>query len=158
MRLTIVAAGFLVCASLVCSPTAADVIHLGNGKKVDGRVVEYVDQHLRIELPDGKIIIRKITEIERIEFVDPRSVKEEAEKEHAEIDSKLEKAIGEAKKLLDEQKKPPKAGVKKRLKAGIAMYLYTDDPDAVIPRNEVGYKFYTRGGYSGLKRVPLRRA
>ena len=59
---SMIAISFLVCSLLVCSPTNADVIHLGNGKKIDGRVVEYVDQHLRIELPDGKVIIRKINE------------------------------------------------------------------------------------------------
>ena len=144
MRFTIIVTSFLFCASLVCSPTAADVIHFGNGKKVDGRVIEYVDQHLRIELPDGKVIIRKITEVERIEFAQPASALEPV------IDAELEKAIKEAKKLLDVPAKRPKAG--------IAMYLYTEDPDAVIPKNEVSFKFYTGGGYSGSKRVPLHRA
>ena len=113
-------------------------------------MVEYVDQHLRIELPDGKVIIRKINEIQRIEFTDPQSAIKASVEEDPEIDAALEKAINEAKKLLEKDKKRPKGG--------IAMYLYTDDADAVIPDSEVGFKFYTRGGYSGNKKVPLNRA
>jgi len=149
MRLSIVTAACLLvsaflASTLVCSPTSADVIHLLDGKKVDGRVIEYVDQHLRIELTDGKVIIRKITDVERIEFAKPPS-----DSQPEAIESELKRVIDEAKPLLK---------TKTRTNAGIAMYLYTSDTDPEIRDNEVGYKCYSGGGYSGSRNVPVNRA
>lgn len=150
MRMTIVASSFLVCVSLVCSPTTADVIHLRDGDPIEGQVTEYVDQHLRIELPDGKVVLRKVTEVERIQFDDSRASKgSEPAVPSPEIQKLLEEAIKEAKPSLEAKTRPT---------GGVAMYLDTKDPDARIPDNEVEYRCYSGGGYSGIRRSPLRKA
>ena len=90
MRLSIFTGGFLLSALLVCLPSAADTIYLRNGDKVEGRLVEYADQQLRIETPDGELIIHKMIEVQRIEFPETPTAAALA------IKSKIEKAIEEA--------------------------------------------------------------
>lgn len=143
MRLSIFIVGFLLFAMLVCLPSEADTICLRNGEKVEGRLVEYVDQQLRIEMPDGELIIHKMIEVERIEFPETPTAAALA------IQSKIEKAIEEAK---------PGIVAQKRAKSGVAMYLDTAEPDAEIPGNKVNYKCYRNHGYSGNVSVPLRQA
>lgn len=138
---------------LVCNSLLADQIMLVDGSAFQGEVTEYVDQHVRIELPDGKILIRKVTEIERIAFDRP-GAETEANGERlspamATIHRALANAIAEAKESLTNKSRPT---------AVVAMYLDTEDPDAQLPDNEVEYRCYSGGGYSGIHRVPLRQA
>ena len=135
MRFTIVAVSLLFCASLLGSAVDADVIHLRDGGKVAGRVLEYVNQQLRIELPNGKVVIRKLSDVDRIEFGDQPSERELA------IKAELDEAI---------------KNVAPSTKPGIAVYLDTEDPHA---GNAVDYRcYYSGSGYNGTKSVPLRRA
>ena len=138
MRLTIVAFSLLVCGSLLRSPVDADLIQLRDSEEVLGRVLEYVNQELRIELPDGKVIIRKLSDVERIEFGEQPTERELA------IEAELEEAI---------------KNVRPSPKASVVMYIDTEDPEAEIAKNEVEYKCYSEGGgYSGGKKVSLRCA
>ncbi len=94
-------------------------------------------------MPDGELIIHKMIEVERIEFPETPTAAALA------IQSKIEKAIEEAK---------PEIVAQKRAKTGVAMYLDTAEPDAEVPDSKVNYKCYLGYGYSGSVSVPLRKA
>ena len=143
MRLSIFIVGFLLSALLVSLPSSADTIVLRSGEKVEGRLAEYVDQQLRIEMPDGKVITHKMIEVERIEFPETPTAAALA------IQAKIEKAIEEAKPEIVAQKRP---------RSGVAMYLDTAEPGAEVADNKVNYKCYRGYGYSGNVSVPLREA
>ena len=147
MRLTMVAVCFLVLASHLSSSAAADVIHLRDGKQVNGRVLEYVDQQIRIETPDGKVITHKMTDVLRIKFARVSKNTEPAV-DMLEIDTAIENKIKEVKPSLAAQ---PGTAL-------VVMYMDATGADAKVPNIGVNYKCYFSSGYSGNRQSPVGRA
>lgn len=147
MRSTIVSFCFLLLISLFCSSAVADVmdvIHLRDGNQVKGRVLEYAEQQLRIELPDGKVITHKMTEVARIKFA-RLSKASEPSADLLEIDTRIEKKVAEAKTLI---KRKPRTAM-------VVLYLQAEGDDPKLASSDVNYRCYFQAGYSGNRYIQL---